>query len=607
MKQIYKVYRNLLGVVATEAPIMFVFTILASVGYGLLQPISVYVNSMTFNLGLAIAREEYLWNDYLLWLVAFVATNVAPILIRDIYINTYVEMRAVLIYRTAFRKQMFEKMKNMKYQHYESEESAEIIDRAFTSTDNAARHLFPMFFFNWVVGIVGSFSSLIYLFSVQWWLVLTTLVPYIIETCLMTDQRFKLFDEMDAYWKKDRSYFVLGEYLRSREYAQEQKLFGSAGHLTNLYRERLHARNREYESFFFRYLKLNISGNSVTKIAKFANAALLLMLYVQGQIDIGQLIAFTTLVLGSLYGLFDHCITPIKGAGRHMRNMQFLEKLLDLSEETDGAIDDLPSDYTIEFQDVWFRYPGSERDILQGVSFVIPQGQRISLVGKNGEGKTTIVKLLLGLFRPDKGQILINGQDLYAFSREARVQMFGPVMQDFVRYQLTLHENIGVGNIAYLEDDQRVHSAATKAKVDDFSGRLPAGYRTLLGREFASGIDLSGGQWQRIAIARAFMGDKPILLLDEPTSQLDPIAETMVYTEFAEMAQNKTAIFITHRLASTQITERILVLNEGRICEEGSHEALMDLGGIYADMFTTQKQYYENQQDSTHMNGGEAE
>ncbi|OUM95135.1 MAG: hypothetical protein A9Z00_11010 [Thermobacillus sp. ZCTH02-B1] len=220
----------------------------------------------------------------------------------------------------------------------------------------------------------------------------------------------------------------------------------------------------------------------------------------------------------------------------------------------------------------------------------------MSIVGENGAGKSTLIKLLLGLYTPDRGEIRIGGRNLADFPPHVRAKLFGTVFQDFPRYSITLRENIGIGDIDALGDEEQIRRAARKGKVDAFADGLVHGYDTLLGRDFEGGVDISGGQWQRIAIARAMMGDKPILILDEPTSQLDPIAEAELYREFAAMVEDRTAIMITHRLGSTRITDRIFVIDGGRIAEEGTHGELMRAGGIYARMFNAQKQWYRREE-----------
>ena len=201
-----------------------------------------------------------------------------------------------------------------------------------------------------------------------------------------------------------------------------------------------------------------------------------------------------------------------------------------------------------------------------------------------------MIKLLLGLYKPDKGQILVGGKRLEEFSGEQKNKIFGTIFQDFNKYALTLRENIGIGG--NLSNDSEINDVIKKAKVDKCLDKLPNKMDTLLTKKFTDGVDLSGGEWQRVAIARALMGNKPILILDEPTSQLDPMAESKLYSEFKSLSKDKTSIFITHRLGSTMITDRILVLSRGHIVEEGTHQGLMDLGGIYADMFQSQKKWY---------------
>ena len=191
-------------------------------------------------------------------------------------------------------------------------------------------------------------------------------------------------------------------------------------------------------------------------------------------------------------------------------------------------------------------------------------------------------------------QILLGGRPIGEYTREQRNRVFAPVFQDFVRYSISLRENVAVGDIELLNDDEAIRSAAEKGQAAKAAETLKDGFDTLLGRDFEGGVDLSGGQWQRIALSRAFMGNKPVLLLDEPTSQLDPMAESRLYSEFHALAEGKTAIFITHRLASTMITDRILVLSQGRVAEEGTHAQLMEKGGIYRTMFDAQRKWYEH-------------
>jgi ATP-binding cassette, subfamily B, bacterial len=594
--RILNAYKKLLGIIATEAPAMVVLTLIAAFGLGVMQLLTLVVNRHIFDQGLALAQGQITFDRYLFYLVAFMLLALLPPILRDVYIYGFVQPRALLILRTAFKSRMLKKLERMKYEHLENEASMEIIDKAYHRAENAARHLFPMYLVTFISNITGSAGILIYMASVTWWLPVTILIPAILEILYTAKHNTNIYLELESYWNQERQYEMLGGYLRARDYLREMKLFGSAGALIDIYRTRLNARNQEYEGYYFKHLKRHFAGGNITKIGKLVNVLLVLTLFTTGEITLGLLIAFSLTILTHLFdAIAKRGVGVIRWSGYHVNFFDYYGRYLNLSEEEDGntaGAETLPAKFDIEFRDVWFRYPGTDRDILRGLSFHVADGEKLSIVGENGEGKTTMVKLLLRLFEPDKGEILLGGRPLRSYSRKALTSMLGPIFQDFNRYAITLRENIGVGFIDQLHDDDRIAYAARQGKVDRFVEDLPHGYDTVLGREFEDSVDVSGGQWQRIAIARAFMGDKPVLLLDEPTSQLDPIAESQLYREFAEMANGKTAIFITHRLASTMITDRILVIQDGVVTQEGTHEQLMASGGLYAEMFEAQRHWY---------------
>ncbi|MGA8110286.1 MAG: ATP-binding cassette domain-containing protein, partial [Acidobacteriaceae bacterium] len=245
-----------------------------------------------------------------------------------------------------------------------------------------------------------------------------------------------------------------------------------------------------------------------------------------------------------------------------------------------------------EFHNVSFAYPGTTRMVLKNFNFSIGPGERIALIGENGQGKTTVVKLITRLYDPTEGRILLDGVDLRDYDMDELHQEMGVIFQDFMRYEMTVRENIGVGRVEIPHSEDDVHTAAEKSLAAEVIRKLPDGYDQMLGRRFVSGVDLSGGEWQRIALARAYLRDAQLLILDEPTAALDAKSELEVFERFAELTTGKMALLISHRFSTVRMADRIVVLAGGRLVEEGTHQQLIALGGQYAEMFEMQAASY---------------
>jgi ATP-binding cassette subfamily B protein len=246
----------------------------------------------------------------------------------------------------------------------------------------------------------------------------------------------------------------------------------------------------------------------------------------------------------------------------------------------------------VEFVDVGFRYPGADNWAVRHLSFTLRAGETLALVGENGAGKTTLVKLLARLYDPDEGRILLDGHDLREFDLDDVRANIGVIFQDFVRYSLTAAENIAVGRIDARDDRPRIEAAARRSLADDVIAKLPAHYDQLIGKRFRTGVDLSGGEWQKVAIARAYMRDAQLLILDEPTAALDARAEFEVFQRFKELSAGKTSVLISHRFSSVRMADRILVLVDGAVEAVGTHDELMAQGGRYAELFELQAAGY---------------
>ena len=244
------------------------------------------------------------------------------------------------------------------------------------------------------------------------------------------------------------------------------------------------------------------------------------------------------------------------------------------------------------FENVGFRYPGSSEWAVRGLDFSLAPGERIALVGENGAGKTTLVKLLARLYDPSEGRILLDGVDLREYDVDSLRRNVGVIFQDFVRYDFLLKENIAVGDIDRREDEPLIESAAQRSLADSVAARMPSGYGQMLGKRFEGGVNLSGGEWQKVALARAYMRDAQLLILDEPTAALDARAEYEVFLRFAELTADRMAVLISHRFSTVRMADRILVLQGGKLVEQGTHEALVAQGGLYSELFQLQAAGY---------------
>ncbi len=390
------------------------------------------------------------------------------------------------------------------------------------------------------------------------------------------------------------------DYLRylgaGNESAKEVKIFGLGKYLAERSRmlfERFYTENKHLA------IHRAVHGsliNLVPTAAYYAAYALIIVRALAGALTIGDL----TLMVGAFSrarSIMDSLVSGLVGVSEQAL---FIKDLFDFF-ETNPLItsppDALPAPRPIrsgfEFENVSFSYPGSDRSVLSNVSFRFYPGERIALVGENGAGKTTLVKLLARLYDPSEGRILLDGIDLREYQVDDLRQEIGVIFQDYMRFDMLAAENIGFGRVDAIEDQSRIKASAEKSLAAAVVAKLPKSYQQMLGRRFEGGLDLSTGQWQKIALARAYMRDAQILILDEPTASLDARAEFEVYQRFVDLTTGKMAVLISHRFSTVRMADRILVLEDGRLVEEGSHQHLLALGGKYAELFELQAAGYK--------------
>ncbi|HLG99577.1 MAG TPA: ABC transporter ATP-binding protein [Bryobacteraceae bacterium] len=390
------------------------------------------------------------------------------------------------------------------------------------------------------------------------------------------------------------------DYLRilgtSKESAKEVKMFRLGGHFHDRYAELS-------DQIIHRNIRLTRKrlwwGSAFAALGStgyYGAYAFLVWQTLLGHISIGTLtflagaIAGSSTQLQSVFSLFSH----ISDQALFLTDLVDFLAVQPLIQSKPGA---LPAPRVIrdgyEFRNVSFQYPGSERLVLNGLNLRIEPGERLALVGENGQGKTTLVKLMARLYDPTAGAILLDGVDLRDYRIEQLHNQIGVIFQDFMRYDFTARMNIGVGRISDLANDSALWQAAHKSRADAMLKRLPDGLDQVLGRRFEGGVDLSGGEWQKFALARAYLRDAQILILDEPTAALDAVAEYEVFSRFADLSEGKMVLLISHRFSTVRRSHRIIVLEDGKIREQGTHDHLVRTGGQYARLFKLQAANYQ--------------
>ncbi len=389
------------------------------------------------------------------------------------------------------------------------------------------------------------------------------------------------------------------EYLRqtgaSVETAKEIKIFGLHRFLIDRFRtlsERFYAANRALAR------RRAIWGTVLAALGTlgyYVAYAYIVWRTVHGDFSIGDL----TFLAGSfrrLRQLLEGLLigfSQVAGQALYLEDLfSFFEIEPEIASKPDAVPVPTPIERGFVFENVGFRYPGAERWALRGLEFELRAGEVLALVGENGAGKTTLVKLLARLYDPDEGRILLDGRDLRDYDLDDLRGNVGVIFQDFVRYHLTARENIGVGRLEAMGDEARIREAARRALADEVIEALPQQYDQMIGRRFNTGVDLSGGQWQKIAIARAYMRDAQVMILDEPTAALDARAEFEVFQRFKELSSGRTAVLISHRFSSVRMADRILVLGGGKVEASGTHDELMAQRGRYAELFELQAAGY---------------
>jgi ATP-binding cassette, subfamily B, bacterial len=449
----------------------------------------------------------------------------------------------------------------------------------------------------------GFLGSLIVISPVMAAVVLVAAVPALVAQLRLSRRRAGMMWTLGSVERRE---FFFGTLLADVQAAKEIRLFGSGGFL----RGRMMAERRvaDAEKRRMDLRDLCTQGGLGVLSAGVAGAGLVwaIVSAYRGTITAGD-VTMLVAAIGGVQGALATLTMSVAGGHQQLLLFEHFLAVIEAGPDLPAAVEPVPTSALqrgIELRDVWFRYSEEHPWVLSGVDLFLPAGEAVALVGRNGAGKTTLVKLLCRLYDPTKGAILWDGVDLRDMDVAALRRRIGAVFQDFMHYDLTAAENIGLGDIDALGDEDRITAAARLAGIHDTIEQLPGGYDTLLSRMFlsekdkddpATGVVLSGGQWQRLALARAFLRDnRDLLILDEPSSGLDAVAEHEVHTRLREHRCGRTSVLISHRLGAVRGADQIVVLDDGVIAERGTHEELMLADGLYAELFRLQAAGYQD-------------
>lgn len=505
----------------------------------------------------------------------------------------FVNLRLVQKMERDYRCAFVEKRASLQYAHVENNNTWELVTRVCSDPVGQLGYGFGTLL-DGVEIIISTLSLFLVIAAEAWWAALLALVvsvPLVVIGMKYGKKTYEANTKAQQYERRAGYYHAI---LQGRDAAQERALFEFGDKLDadwlNQAAQAQNERQRNIRQFFAR----SRVGAALPLLQAAATMIVLLFPLKEGTLSVGSYIGLTT----AIFSVFSDLSYRLIAFGRdwetvriHLRDIEAFFLL----EESEGAlelpcVDDEPFG-GLEFRNVSFQYPGCEQYVLRHLSMTLQPGKSYALVGKNGAGKTTIIKLLDGLYDTYEGEILWNGVEWRSIPLPVRKAYLGIAYQDFLQYHISMRENIQLGNLNVPEMDAEV--GAVQMNLQSVIDKLENEMDTPLGKVLPGSVDLSGGEWQRVALARVLSSPAPLLVLDEPTSALDPVAESDLYQMFQDVIQHRTSLIITHRLGAARIVDEILVIDNGTVIEQGNHEELMQVAGIYAEMFELQRSWYE--------------
>lgn len=558
-----------------------------------LKAISSFIDSMAL-----FVKEGIFIGDIYIYLslivISLIYTYLYPI------ISDYVKLKLKNSLSETFTVELVETIGTLKYKYFENPESLDMISRI---VDNTETYLSDSYLNLLRAGslIIKILSIIFFLFvkiPQATFIITLVSIPGIFLAIKAGKVNYKASIDQERH-KRYANYF--SGLLTGRDFVKERSLFN--------YSQEIKARwYEEYEKARIIKRKASLkwlSGSEISGLLTSFLIGLIILIILnplkKGNLTFGTFVAIVNAIISLIPNLSRELPEYSESLSNSMNFLHYMEKLINL--DKDLTYLSLPSKErfeikSIEFKNLSFKYPGTDRYVLHKLNFTMNDRKHYALVGKNGCGKSTLIKILTGLYDEYEGEVHINGISLKNYKNEELKAIFSVIYQDYAKYGITIRENIELGDVNNFDNginEKKINRISRSLGIFDLSNTLSKGLDTPLGKIKRESVDLSGGQWQKIAIARAMMSDAPVRILDEPTSNLDPFSENDLYEIFKRENKDKLAIFISHRLASTVFADKIFVFDEGRLVEEGDYKSLMSIDGLYRQMFNEQKKWYEDE------------
>ena len=494
-------------------------------------------------------------------------------------------------YQKKSSQEVLDKYYKMEFRYFDFVETYNLCDRT-TKVSAEKMYQSNIVWFELMQSMIVVISLSYLIIQIAWWTLpfsIATVIPMVIVN------RRKAKDMQDAIEKSayyDRKAKYASDLLLHKESVMETKVFRSQTYIRNLWSENLSESVKRKRAIAFRAGKQGAIVNMIYAWAGAPVVYFVLWLVTKGKITFADYMvlsnAMSVLGLTLVYGVATK-FGVIRASKLFKKDYQTIMDFKECRCSEESCKDTFE---VLRFEHVTFTYPGTQKEILSDVSFCLSKGEKLAITGVNGAGKSTMIKLILGLYHPDHGKVTINGVEVSMIPVDIRSKMVTAVFQDYTKYEMTIRENIAYGNLDQINQDAMLLNAAMKSGIKDKILDMNQGLDTRLGVSYGDGSNLSEGQWQKLNMARLFTSNAGLFVLDEPSAAMDPKAESELYETFLHLADSKSCILISHRLGSTRICDRILVVSDGKIIEEGSHDQLIKQSGMYADMFQAQSSWY---------------